>query len=112
MKIFKFKYQDTDFSQGESWPANTKTTAEHQFHDCTTWIPVLYQFAKFLEGTGYVGVVEKIRIEDKYGMHEDLGFETFNPDEEAEDYQFEFEWDEDAEADELFDEDHDYNEEK
>jgi len=107
MKVFKFKYQDTEISQGESWPANTKTSAEHQFHDCTTWIPILYQFAKFLEGTGYVGVVDKIRIEDKYGMNKDMGFETFGEQEELE-----FEWDDEEDAEELVDEDNDYNEEK
>ena len=108
MKIFKFKYQDTEISDMETYAAHTKTSAEHKFHDCTVWIPVLYQFAKFLEGTGYVGVVDKIRIEDKYGMNRDMGFETFGEDED----QVEFELDDEEDAEELVDEDNDYNEEK
>jgi hypothetical protein len=107
MKVFKFKYEDTAYSDTEVWPVSTKTTATHQFNDCTTWVPILYQFVKFLEGTGYVGVVDKIRIEDKYGMNKDMGFETFGEQEE-----FEFEWDDEEDAEELVDEDNDYNEEK
>ena len=55
----------------------------HEFQDETTWMTVLYQFAKFLEGTGYVGVVDKIKVEDKYGMHRDCGFETFGEEEDT-----------------------------
>jgi hypothetical protein len=43
---------------------------------------VLYQFAKFLESTGYVDVVQKIQVEDRFGFHADCGFKTFGEQEE------------------------------
>ncbi len=46
---------------------------------------MLYQFAKFLESTGYAGVVEKVKVEDKYGFHADSGFETYGYKEEEND---------------------------
>jgi hypothetical protein len=77
MKTFKFTYEDTEYNDTSLWPAKSKLKAEHQFQDDTTWMTVLYQFAKFLESTGYVGVVQKIQVEDTFGFHADCGFETF-----------------------------------
>lgn len=85
MKTFKFTYEDTEYNDTSLWPAKSKLKAEHLFQDDTTWMTVLYQFAKFLEGSGYVGVTEKIRIEDKYGINRDCGFETYGHEEEDED---------------------------
>lgn len=85
MKTFKFTYEDTEYNDTSMWPSQSTLKAAHKFQDETVWITVLYQFAKFLEGTGYVGVVEKIRVEDKYGMHRDLGFETYGEEEDEDD---------------------------
>ena len=85
MKTFKFTYEDTEYNDTSLWPAKSTLKAEHLFQDDTTWMTVLYQFIKFLEGTGYIGVIDKIKIEDKYGMNKDLGFETYGYEEEEDD---------------------------
>jgi hypothetical protein len=89
MKTFKFTYEDIEYD-GDSgnWPDQTTIKAKHEFDDTITWVPVLYQFAKFLESTGYIGVVQKIKVEDKYGMNADCGFETFGRQEEEVEYDF------------------------
>ena len=84
MKTFKFTYEDIEYT-GDSgnWPNKTTVKAEHEFDDVCTWVPVLYQFAKFLESTGYVGVIQKIQVEDNFGFHADCGFETFDKEEDT-----------------------------
>jgi hypothetical protein len=83
MKTFKFIYEDTEYEgPGDKWPVQSLITAEHMFEDDTTWPNVLRQFTKFLESTGYDQVTERIRVEDKYGINEDCGFETYDDDEE------------------------------
>jgi hypothetical protein len=85
MKTFKFTYEDIEYvGDSGNWPDQTTIKAKHEFDDTITWVPVLYQFAKFLESTGYIGVVQKIKVEDKYGMNADCGFETFGREEEVE----------------------------
>ena len=81
-KVFRFIY-DSEYDENEptEYPEATTIKARHYFSEGTTWPVILYQFAKFLEGTGYVGVVEKIQIADKYGVHTNCGFETFVPEE-------------------------------
>ena len=83
-KVFRFIY-DSEYDENEptEYPEATTIKARHYFSEGTTWPVILYQFAKFLEGTGYVGVVEKIQIEDRFGFHGNCGFETFVPEEEA-----------------------------
>ena len=100
MKTFKFIYEDTEYNDSSLWPSKSKLKAEHQFQDESTWMTVLYQFAKFLEGTGYVGVVDKIRVEDKYGMNYDCGFETFNDDEDEDEEEIKVGLDESDDEDE------------
>lgn len=78
MKTFKFTYEDIEYvGDSGDWPNKTTIKVKHEFDDAGTWVPVLYQFAKFLESTGYVGVVQKIQVEDTFGFHADCGFETF-----------------------------------
>jgi hypothetical protein len=78
MKTFKFTYEDIEYvGDSGDWPNKTTIKVRHEFDDAGTWVPVLYQFAKFLESTGYVGVVQKIQVEDTFGFHADCGFETF-----------------------------------
>lgn len=38
------------------------TNVEHSYmtHESTPWMPVMLQFAAFLEGCGYVGVYERV----------------------------------------------------
>jgi hypothetical protein len=89
MKTFKFTYEDIEYvGDSGNWPDQTTIKAKHEFDDTITWVPVLYQFAKFLESTGYIGVVQKIKVEDKYGMNADCGFETFGRQEEEVEYDF------------------------
>jgi hypothetical protein len=83
MKTFKFSYEDIEYvGDSGNWPNKTTIKAEHEFDDTCTWVPVLYQFAKFLESTGYVNVAKKIKVEDNFGFHADSGFETFDEPEE------------------------------
>ena len=78
MKTFKFTYEDIEYvGDSGDWPNKTTIKVKHEFDDTCTWVPVLYQFAKFLESTGYVGVIKKIQVEDAFGFHADCGFETF-----------------------------------
>ena len=78
MKTFKFIFDDVEYTESSSWPVRSNITAFHEFNDETSWPVVLYQFAKFLESSGYVGVTSKIQIEDKYGIHDTCGFTTYN----------------------------------
>ena len=83
MKTFKFFYEDIEYvGDNDNWPHTTTIKTTHEFDDTTTWVPVLYQFAKFLESTGYVGVIDKIQVQDNYGMNIDCGFETFTTEED------------------------------
>lgn len=79
--VYRFIY-DSEFDNNEptEYAAATSVKARHYFTEGTTWPVVLYQFCKFLEGTGYVGVVEKVFVKDPYGVHGDCGLETIGPD--------------------------------
>lgn len=84
MKTFKFSYEDIEYiGDSGNWPNKTTVKAKHEFDDACTWVPVLYQFAKFLESTGYVNVSQKIKVEDNFGFHADSGFETFGKEEDT-----------------------------
>jgi hypothetical protein len=70
-KKFKFVY-DSGYEDGmELYPMASTIKAEHMFQDGTRWQPILHQFCKFLESTGYVGVLDKIVIVDPYAIHDD-----------------------------------------
>lgn len=56
-----------------------------KFSDDVTWQSILHSFAKFLESTGYVNVVEKLEI--AFGtLEEKMGFPYQLFDTDAEDY--------------------------
>jgi hypothetical protein len=70
-KKFKFVY-DSGYEDGmELYPMASTIKAEHVFQDGTRWQPILHQFCKFLESTGYVGVLDKVVIVDPYASHYD-----------------------------------------
>lgn len=89
-KTFKFVYEAEEAEGYDVFPNSTKLKATHTFSDESRWTPILYQFCQFLEGTGYVGVVDRIIIKDPYGIESDFLFETtgqkeYQFDEEEED---------------------------
>jgi hypothetical protein len=70
-KTFKFIY-DSGYEDGmDLYPLSSVIKAAHTFDDGTRWQPILHQFCKFLESTGYVGVLEKIVIVDPYAISYD-----------------------------------------
>ena len=67
-KTFKFVY-DSGYEDGmELYPMASTIKTSHMFDDGTRWQPILHQFCKFLESTGYVGVLEKVVIVDPYSL--------------------------------------------
>jgi hypothetical protein len=45
------------------YPVNLNVKTSFTFDDGATWEPILYQFCKFLESTGYVGVIGRVHTE-------------------------------------------------
>jgi hypothetical protein len=90
LKTYTFGYQIQEAGDDDTvpYPANTVLTATHNFHDACTWDIILYQFCKFLEGSGYVGVTERVVLKDPLGimnsnqLFESIGNEGFPYDEE------------------------------
>lgn len=80
-KVYRFIY-DSEFDNDEPTQYAEASTVKtrHYFSGCTTWPVILYEFCKFLEATGYVGVTEKVVIKDPYGMEENGFLETIGPD--------------------------------
>jgi hypothetical protein len=95
--VYRFIY-DSDKSDGHGiWPEASSLKARHYFEDGVAWVPILWQFCKFLESTGYVGVAERVLIKDPYGIEANSGmFETLGPGE----YIAHKDYDEDEEEDE------------
>lgn len=52
------------------YPVNLNVKTSFSFDDGATWEPILYQFCKFLESTGYVGVIERVYAEGFTGHFE------------------------------------------
>ena len=86
--VYRFIY---DSEKGEGYgafPEATTIRTRHYFEDGITWVPILWQFAKFLESTGYVGVCDRVVIKDPHGIETDKAlFETIGPDEYIATYQ-------------------------
>jgi hypothetical protein len=80
-KVFRFVY-DSEYDDNEptEYPEATSVKIRHYFSEGTTWPVVLYQFCKFLESTGYVGIVEKVVLRDPFDFHKEAGFETIGSD--------------------------------
>jgi hypothetical protein len=64
--VYRFIY-DSSVSEAGPYPISTSVKVVHHFDESTAWTPILWQFAKFLESTGYVGVCDKIVIKDPKG---------------------------------------------
>lgn len=74
--VYRFIY-DSEMAEGsDNFPQCTQIKARHYFDSCTTWVPILYQFCKFLEATGYVGVTDKVIIVDDHDFGYDDIFAT------------------------------------
>lgn len=80
--VYRFIY-DSEFAEGfGAHPEASTVKARHYFEDGITWVPILWQFCKFLESTGYVGVCDRVVIKDPYGIEQDNHlFETIGPNE-------------------------------
>ena len=105
-KTYTFGYQIQEAGDDDTvpYPVNTVLTATHNFHDACTWDVILWQFCKFLEGSGYAGVTERVVLKDALGimkmnyLFETTGDESFPFDEEE--FPFEDEEEEDNEEQE------------
>ena len=78
--VYRFIY-DSEKGQGFGvCPEASTVKARHYFEDGITWVPILWQFCKFLESTGYEGVRDRVIIKDPYGMERDSNlFDTLGP---------------------------------
>ncbi len=79
-KVYRFIY-DSEFDTEEptTYPEATTVKARHYFADFTAWPTILHEFCKFLEATGYNGVMERVVLKDPYNMEQDGLFETIGP---------------------------------
>lgn len=79
-KVYRFIY-DSEFQEGEptEYPEASTVKVRHYFADFVAWPKILYEFCKFLETSGYSGVMERVVIKDPYGMESDGLFETIGP---------------------------------
>jgi hypothetical protein len=97
-KYFKFIYKQAHGETCGLFPIETVIKTEHHFNEDSRWVPVLHQFCKFLESTGYVGVNDRIIIKDPYGMESDgILFETTGSRFDEDDFDEEDEDDEEEE---------------
>jgi hypothetical protein len=60
---FTFDYQEDATGEVDRWGTNKNVTMAFDFEQGDCWHHVLYQFAKFLEGVGYVDVVGRVRVQ-------------------------------------------------
>ena len=79
-KVYRFIY-DSEFQEDEptEYPEATTVKVRHYFADFTAWPTILHEFCKFLEATGYNGVMERVVLKDPYEMERDGLFETIGP---------------------------------
>jgi len=72
--VYRFIY-DSEKGQGFGvCPEASTIKTRHYFEDGITWVPILWQFCKFLESTGYEGVRDRV-IKVKDGV--DLSYLTW-----------------------------------
>jgi hypothetical protein len=79
-KVYRFIY-DSEFDTEEptTYPEASTVKVRHYFADFTAWPTILHEFCKFLEATGYNGVMERVVLKDPYNMERDGLFETIGP---------------------------------
>jgi hypothetical protein len=108
IKTFKFVYESEEADGYDLYPNSTKLKATHTFDDDARWVPILYQFCKFLEGTGYGGVVERVVIKDPFGLESEHLFETTDKRPAS----YEIDWGDDEEDEDAEEEDKDFQDVK
>jgi hypothetical protein len=99
-KTFTFEYRVAEDGDDDRvpYPVYSNLNATHEFHDACTWDVVLWQFCKFLEHSGYIGITERVVLKDPLGLmgmnhlFETIGNDRFPFDEE--------DWDDTEEEDE------------
>lgn len=62
-KLYRFVY-DSEYDPDDVYGESCNIDAKHYFNEESTWVPILWQFCKFLESTGYVGVSDKVIIKE------------------------------------------------
>jgi hypothetical protein len=76
IKSYTFLYHSSVDDSESEFPISSRLNAEHCFEDSSTWVPILYQFCKFLEASGYVGVSDKVIISEDGGPGGGVLFQT------------------------------------
>ena len=87
---FTFDYQEDATGEVDRWGTNKNVTMAFDFEQGDCWHHVLYQFAKFLEGVGYVDVVGRVRVQGSPFTDTtwDIPFKVFYDEDEARKYDF------------------------
>jgi hypothetical protein len=67
-KNFELSYNEYDEESNPNeefidYPVDLDVRTSFTFDDGATWEPILYQFCKFLESVGYVGVIGRVYTE-------------------------------------------------
>lgn len=81
-------YEDTDYSQTFVFSCteqNTTNVKQQWFPEGTTWPVVLESFINFLEASGYVGVKNKVRVQENPFVESDWTLGTFEEDQDMKD---------------------------
>ena len=76
-------FNDEDFSHtyGFSCQHGTSTLIKQEvYEDGTSWPVILESFLHFLEASGYVGVLNKVRIEKTFFTESSWTLETYDDD--------------------------------
>lgn len=63
---FKFKVYPEEDVEDSLFPESSTVTALHEFPMGHTWEPILWQFCRFLESTGFERVREQVIIKDEF----------------------------------------------
>jgi hypothetical protein len=65
INTYRFTYESRNYEPDSDspFPSSTTVEVEHQFEEGQTWEAVMWQFARFLEHTGYEGVRKRIKID-------------------------------------------------
>jgi hypothetical protein len=80
IKSYTFLYHSSVDDNESEFPISSRLSAEHCFEDSSTWVPILFQFCKFLEASGYVGVSNKVAIRSDHGPGGGVLFTTIGED--------------------------------
>jgi hypothetical protein len=67
---YSFEYRSAYEEDAAPFPEGKTLVSNLTFEESSTWPPILWEFCKFLEATGYVGVTNKVILKDMYGMND------------------------------------------